>query len=73
MNYLKVDNVNNTDLPEFIYCYIITGQAGFKETEIHPKKKKKKKEIQPSKNANFMTKDLRRVIMQRPKLQKLFL
>ena len=42
MNSLKVDNVNNTDLPEFIYCYIITGQAGFKETEIHPKKKKKK-------------------------------
>ena len=41
MNYLKVDNVNNTDLPEFIYCYIITGQAGFKETEIQPKKKKK--------------------------------
>ena len=40
MNYLKVDNVNNTDLPEFIYCYIITGQAGFKETEIQPKKKK---------------------------------
>ena len=70
MNSLKVDNVNNTDLPEFIYCYIITGQAGFKETEIQPKKKK---EIQPSKNAKFMTKDLRRVIMQRPKLQKLFL
>ena len=62
MNSLKVDNVNNADLPEFIYCYIITGQAGFKETEI-----------QPSKNAKFMTKDLRRVIMQRPKLQKLFL
>ena len=41
MNSLKVDNVNNTDLPEFIYCYIITGQAGFKETEIQPKKKKK--------------------------------
>ena len=41
MNSLKVDNVNNADLPEFIYCYIITGQAGFKETEIHPKKKKK--------------------------------
>ena len=69
MNSLKVDNVNNADLPEFIYCYIITGQAGFKETEIQPKKK----EIQPSKNAKFMTKDLRRVIMQRPKLQKLFL
>ena len=43
MNSLKVDNVNNADLPEFIYCYIITEQAGFKETEIHPKKKKKKK------------------------------
>ena len=42
MNSLKVDNVNNADLPEFIYCYIITGQAGFKETEIHPKKKKKR-------------------------------
>ena len=41
MNSLKVDNVNNADLPEFIYCYIITGQAGFKETEIQPKKKKK--------------------------------
>ena len=41
MNSLKVDNVNNVDLPEFIYCYIITGQAGFKETEIQPKKKKK--------------------------------
>ena len=40
MNSLKVDNVNNADLPEFIYCYIITGQAGFKETEIQPKKKK---------------------------------
>ena len=43
MNSLKVDNVNNADLPEFIYCYIITGQAGFKETEIQPKKKKKKR------------------------------
>ena len=41
MNSLKVDNVNNVDLPEFIYCYIITGQAGFKETEIQQKKKKK--------------------------------
>ena len=41
MNSLKVDNVNNADLPEFIYCYIITGQAGFKETEIQPKKKKR--------------------------------
>ena len=40
MNSLKVDNVNNADLPEFIYCYIITGQAGFKETEIQPKKKR---------------------------------
>ena len=70
MNSLKVDNVNNADLPEFIYCYIITEQAGFKETKIQ---QKKKKEIQPSKNAKFMTKDLRRVIMQRPKLQKLFL
>ena len=62
MKSLKADNVNNADLPEFIYCYIITGQACFKEAEI-----------QPSKNANFMTKDLRRVIMQRSKLQKLFL
>ena len=49
MNSLKVDNVNNTDLPEFIYCYIITGQAGFKETEIHPKKKKKKKKFSQAK------------------------